>query len=82
MVDQRKTALRSNCQLPLLDCRIHEFLDTATMCADQVIVVPAQIQLETGWTVFKQVADENSRVNELHQDTVDCSNANILVFTQ
>lgn len=82
MVNQRETALRSNCLLPLLDCHIHELLNAATVRANQMIMMPAQIQLETGWTVLKLVTDKYSCFNELHQDAVDRSNADILVFTQ
>jgi hypothetical protein len=63
--------------LPLFDLRIEELLDMTALDAYEVVVVPALVQLEHGFSAFEVMADEKPRLLELGEDAVDRRKADV-----
>lgn len=55
----------------LLDARIDGLDDASATGADQVVVVPAAVELKDGLIVIEIASADESRVLELGQDAID-----------
>lgn len=80
MVVDCETALFGHALLTLLDFRVQELLDTATLQANDVVVVAPLIQLENGFAAFKMVTRKKAGGLKLGEYTIDRGQADIHAF--
>jgi len=72
-----KAAFERNCGLALFDRFIEEFLDTAALQADQMIMMSTLIQFKDCLVSLKMVPDQQSGLLELSQHSVDGGEAGV-----
>ena len=73
-------ALAGDAVLPLLDFRVVEFFNLATLQADEVVVMMAFVELEDGLAGFKVMAFEQAGLLELGEDAVNGGQADVHVL--
>lgn len=71
MIDQIESFFRGNLSLSFFDLWVIEFLDKATIQANQVIVMGAFIQFKDGLAGFEMTAGKNARLLKLRQHPID-----------
>ena len=70
VLGDREAALLGDLELPLLDFSIEKLFDTTALQANQVVVVPALIELEDRSAGFEMVAHQQSGLLELSQHAI------------
>jgi outer membrane protein assembly factor BamE len=82
MVVNSEAARLGDLDLPFFDFRVIEFFDEAALNANQVIVVPALVQLEHSLARFEVMAYEQPRLLKLREDPVDGCKTGIGAFLE
>jgi len=72
MVVNLEAAVLRDLLLPLLDLGIEKLLDAPALHAYQVVVVAALVQLEYRFAGLEMMPDQQARLLELGEHTVDC----------
>jgi hypothetical protein len=81
MICQFKISEFGDFGLKLLDRLILEFLDFATMHADQMVMVITPVQFEYGISTFKVMTHDQARGLKLGEDTVNRGKTDFFAFT-
>jgi hypothetical protein len=79
---QFEAMLRCNPLLSLFNGGVEKLFHAAALQADQVVVVRALVEFENRLAGLEVAPLENARLLELCQDTIDRSQAYILMFSQ
>src|SRR5262245_49731068 len=82
VVGDLEAALVRDLLLPLLDLRVVELLDAPALQANEMVVVPALVQLEHRLARLEMVAREQARLLELRQDAVNGREPDVEAFAQ
>lgn len=77
-----KIVLFSDAALKFLDSRVHELLDFAASCTDEVIVVFLVVELEHSMTALKIVSNDHTSGLELGEDAIDGSKSHLFIRVQ
>src|SRR5262245_33181586 len=77
MAAQLEAALLGDLVLALLDVRVVELLDAAALQADEVVVVPALVQLEHRLAGLEVLARKQPGLLELREHAVDGGEADV-----
>ena len=82
MILDREPPRFGDLDLPLLDLGVVELFDVTAFDADDVVVVPALLQLENGFTALEVVAYEKTRLLELREHAIHRGKAGVGAFLQ
>ena len=81
ITNREPEALRNRC-LPLLDTRVHELFDPATVQTHNVIVVSTVVQLKDGHAILEVMTGNEPGRLKLRQYAVDGGQPDIFVTVQ
>lgn len=80
MLVNREPAVFRNFVLPALDFSVEELFDPPALQADEMVVVPAFVQLEYRLAAFEMMADQKARLRKLREYAVYRSQTYIHIF--
>ena len=82
MILDREAARFGYLDLPFLDLRVVELFHVTAFDADDVVVVPALLQLENGFTALEVMAYEKTGLLELREHAIHRGKAGVGAFLQ